>query len=213
MSDQPFSDRVKVRSHPERAHYDHETACEILDAGRHGHLTTILDNDIRCVPMMYVRYGNSIHIHGRAHTPLMEHLLRKTRLCFAVTLIDGLVLARSVRYNAVNYRSIVLYGEATEVTDVRKKIESFEKLGARNWPGPRKLTPPTRKQLDSVNLLEVPLAEFSIKIRTGPPLGHLPDDDPALWSGHVDLKTIPSACHPDATTDSSVALSEWTSGW
>ncbi len=209
MSDKPFSDRVKVRSRPERAHYDHETAHRILDAGRHGHLTTILDGDIRCVPMMYVRYGNAIHIHGRAHTPLMEHLLRKARLCFAVTLVDGLVLARSVRYNAVNYRSIVLYGEATEVTDERKKVERFEKIGARNWQTPRKLSTPTREHLDSVTLLEVPLAEFSVKIRTGPPLVHLPDDDPALWSGHVDLKTIPSAYHPDATTDASIATPEW----
>lgn len=212
MTGTPSSPAVAVRSHPERARYDRETAFMILDSGHYGHLATFIDGDIRCVPMMYVRYGDAVHVHGRAGTPLMKHLLASGRLCFTVTLVDGLVLARSVRFNALNYRSIAIYGVPSEVTDPEHKARSFEKLAARNWPTPRPLTPPTSAQLASTTLLEFPVREFSVKIRTGPPMVHQPADDPALWSGHVDLKTVPSGYHPDRTTDPQAPLPDWPEG-
>lgn len=199
-----------VRSHPERAHYDLDTAIAILDDGRIGHLATVFGADVpHLVPMMYLRRGHHVHLHGRKGTRLMRHLASGAKLVFSVTLVDGLVLARNVRFHSLNYRSLVIHGAAAEITDVEVKRESFVALADHSWPGRAGISPPTSEQLAEVTLLALPLTCFSAKVRTGPPAPPLPGDDPRVWAGHVDLRTAPCGCHPDDFTPEELAPPRW----
>ena len=208
-----IAERNVVRSHPERAHYDLDTAIAILDDGRIGHLATVLDADVpHLVPMMYLRRGHFVHLHGRKGTRLMEHLASGAPLVFCVTLVDGLVLARNVRFHSVNYRSLVIHGAAAEVTDMDAKRESFVALADHSWPGRAGISSPTSEQLESITLLALPLTCFSAKVRTGPPAPPLPGDDPRVWAGHVDLRTEPRAFHPDEFTPEGLAPPTWPFG-
>lgn len=205
--------RNVVRSHPERAHYDLDTAIAILDDGRIGHLATVFDADVpHLVPMMYLRRGQHVHLHGRKGTRLMRHLAGGARLVFSVTLVDGVVLARNVRFHSLNYRSLIIHGAAAEVTDADEKRESFIALADHSWPGRAGISPPTPEQLALITLLALPLTCFSAKVRTGPPAPPLPGDDPRVWAGHVDLRTSPGAFHADDSTPEGLVPPTWPFG-
>lgn len=200
---------TNVQSHPERAQYDVETACEILDDGRIGHLSTVCKDAPRIVPMMYVRHGDVIHIHCRRDTELAQSLLEGVKTAFAVTLTDGLVLAQDVRFHSVNYRSLVVYGRADAINDETEKHASFVKLAEGLWPGRVGLRPPTAEQLASVVLFAIPLEHFSIKMRTGPPKATRHDGNRSTWTGHVDLVEVPNSFHPDSATLPHVPAPNW----
>lgn len=202
-----------VHSHPERAHYDIDTAMAILDAGRFGHLATVFEPNIpHLVPMMYMRRGRSVHLHGRRGTRLIEHLSRGAPLAFSVTLVDGLVLARNARFHSLNYRSLVIHGVATVIDDMDAKRASLTALANRSWPGRAGISPPTLEQLASITLLALPLECFSAKVRTGPPAPPLPGDDRNVWAGHVDLRTAPSAFYADEFTPRDLSPPSWPFG-
>nr|AIU93571.1 hypothetical protein LRS1606.137 [Rhodococcus sp. NS1] len=199
-----------VRAYPQRARYDRETADSFLDAGWMGHLATTMDDFPHIVPMMYIRRDNHLYLHGRRGTPLMIHLCSGAKLAFEVTIVDGLVLSRDVRWNTVNYRSVVIHGTATVVDEQSVKSEILSALAERVWPGRiRALRPPTDEQLSYVELLAVPIKVFSAKIRTGPSLASTSDADPQIWAGHIDLRMTPSAYHPDAATAEGIAPPSW----
>lgn len=201
--------RSAVRSYPQRARYDAESAYRILDDGRIGHLATTLDGFPHVVPMMYVRMGDQLHIHGRRGTPLVDHLHAGGPLAFAVTLVDGIVLAREVRFHSLNYRSLVIHGVGTPVTDAAQRSGSLSALAEKVWPGRSGIGPPTTEQLAVVELFAVPIEYFSVKTRTGPPTTRPEMADPTVWAGHVDLLTIPTAAHPDALTAAGVNSPDW----
>ncbi|WP_134325207.1 pyridoxamine 5'-phosphate oxidase family protein [Cumulibacter soli] len=188
-------ERLQVRGYPQRARYDLEFAAQVLDAGRMGHLAMTRDGYPHLVPMMYVRIEDSVHIHCRAKTPLATDLESGTRIAFAVTIVDGIVLANEVRFHSMNYRSLVVHGIATPVADESAKRSSFNALAAHVWPGRAGLTPATTEQLASVALFSLPLVEFSGKQRTGPPLAGITPPLPDVWAGHVDLEEIPAEFH------------------
>lgn len=188
-------DRLKVRSYPQRARYDHDFAAEVLDAGRVGHLALVRDGFPHLVPMMYVRVDHAVHLHCRARTELAEDLAAGARLAFAVTVVDGMVLANEVRFHSMNYRSLVVHGVAEQVVDEAAKRASFNALAEHVWPGRRGLTPATTEQLGTVALFSLPLVEFSGKQRTGPPLSGITPARPDVWAGHVDIREVPAGFH------------------
>ena len=188
-------DRLKVRSYPQRARYDHEFAAEVLDAGRFGHLALMRDGFPHMVPMMYVRVDHAVHLHCRAGTQLADELAAGARLAFAVTIVDGMVLANEVRFHSMNYRSLVVHGIAVPVVDEEEKRASFNSLAEHVWPGRTGLTPATTEQLSRVALFSLPLVEFSGKQRTGPPLAGITPARPDVWAGHVDLQEFPVGFH------------------
>lgn len=204
------SERSTVHSHPERAHYDLETAIAILDDGRICHIATSFHGDVpHMVPMMYLRVGKFVHLHGRKGTRLMSHLSAGAPLVFCVTLLDGLVLARNVRFHSLNYRSLIIHGNATEIGDLDAKRVSLSKLADHSWPGRTGISPPTLEQLRSITLLALPINDFSAKVRTGSPAVPLPGDDMETWAGHVDLRIVPYAFHPDKFTPAELAAPVW----
>jgi nitroimidazol reductase NimA-like FMN-containing flavoprotein (pyridoxamine 5'-phosphate oxidase superfamily) len=190
--------RTRVTRMPSRADYEREAIEAILDEAIVSHLGTVSpDGHPVVIPTLHARAGDWLYIHGSAASPTLRRAER-AEICLTATLLDGLVLARSAVHHSVNYRSVVVFGQAEKIEDAEgkcKALEAFtEKLVPSRW-GDARL--PTEKELRAVGVLRLPLKEASAKVRTGGPLDD--EDDYALpvWAGTVDLRLVAGAPRPD----------------
>lgn len=185
-----------VRSHPERASYDFDTICDVLDSTYIAHLAVVQDQYPKVVPMMFVRRGAHVYLHARRGTELADDLAGSCPLSLAATVLDGIVLARRVRYHSLNYRSVVIYGRAEICSVAAEKKQMFAALLEKVWPGrTRGTTPASEAELAYVDVFRVPLDRASVKIRQGGPM-EKPDLEDGLWTGHVDLRVVAGDSHP-----------------
>lgn len=193
----PPSDRTKVRHHPERAAYDRAAVVAIVDAALLCHVAFVLDGVPHCIPTACWREGDHLYIHSARASRLVAALTGGTA-CVSVSLVDGLVLARSALRHSMNYRSVVLYGTFEEVTDPAAKAASMAAFLDHVVPGRAALVrPPDAKELAGTALLRVSLAEASAKVRSGPPKD-LPDDLAwPVWAGVVPLALESGAPLPE----------------
>jgi uncharacterized protein len=184
------SARTKLRRLPKRGAHDRATIDAILDEALVCHLGFVHDGHPAVVPPLHARVGDEVFIHGSAASRMLRTLATGVEVCLTVTLIDGLVLARSAFHHSVNYRSVVLYGTAEPVTepgDKERVLEAFtEKLVPGRWAGVRW---PTRKELKGTAALRLPIAEGSAKVRTGPPIDDEEDYALDTWAGVVPMRT------------------------
>ena len=195
------SPRTRVRRHPERGRYDRAAIDAVLDAGLVAHLGFVADGQPFVIPTLHARVGDEVFVHGSAASRTLRTLADGFPACLTVTLLDGIVLARSVFEHSMNYRSVVVLGNATAVVDPDEKtaaLEAFtEKLLPGRWAEAR---PPTRKELKATSVLRLPLDEASAKIRDGGPHdGDTPDAELDVWAGHVPLVVAALDPVPDPT--------------
>jgi nitroimidazol reductase NimA-like FMN-containing flavoprotein (pyridoxamine 5'-phosphate oxidase superfamily) len=195
------SARTRVKRLPERGAYDRGTIDAILDAGLVCHLGFAHDDQPFVIPTLHARVGDRLYVHGSAASRALRGLGEGVRACATVTLLDGIVLARSVFEHSMNYRSVVVLGVATPVTSADEKnaaLEAFtEKLLPGRWADAR---PPTAKELRATSILWLPLDEASAKVRTGGPEdGDTPDAELDVWAGHIPL--VVGALAPVASPD------------
>jgi nitroimidazol reductase NimA-like FMN-containing flavoprotein (pyridoxamine 5'-phosphate oxidase superfamily) len=180
--------RTKLRRLPKRGAHDRATIDAILDEALISHVGFVHDGRPAVIPTLHARLGDEVVIHGSAASRMLRALATGIDLCLTATLIDGLVLARSAFHHSVNYRSVVLYGQAQLISEPDEKeraLEAFtERLVAGRWADVRR---PTRKELKATTVLRLPIEEGSAKVRTGPPIDD--DEDYALdvWAGVVPL--------------------------
>jgi uncharacterized protein len=180
--------RTKLRRLPKRGAHDRPTIDAILDEALISHVGFVHDGRPAVIPTLHARLGDEVVIHGSAASRMLRALATGIDLCLTATLIDGLVLARSAFHHSVNYRSVVLYGQAHLISEADEKeqaLEAFtERLVAGRWADVRW---PTRKELKATTVLRLPIEEGSAKVRTGPPIDD--DEDYALgvWAGVVPL--------------------------
>ena len=182
------SSRVRVRRLPKRAAYDRATVNAILDEALVCHLGFVHSGQPFVIPTLHARIGNRLYVHGSSASRMQATLAAGVPACVTVTLLDGLVLARSAFHHSVNYRSVVVLGTATSVTDPDEKLAALEAftnhLVAGRWAEVRA---PTEQELKATSVLYLPLDEGSAKVRTGPPVddeeGYTLDD----WAGVVPL--------------------------
>jgi uncharacterized protein len=192
------SPRTKLRRIPKRGAHDRETIDAILDEAKVCHLGFVHDGRPAVIPTLHARVGDEVLVHGSAASRALRALAGGIEVCLTVTLIDGLVLARSAFHHSVNYRSVVLYGTARPLTDddeLERALEAVtEKLVPGRWADVRW---PTRKELKGTAALALPITEGSAKVRTGPPIDD--DEDYALetWAGVVPMRTETLAPEPD----------------
>jgi len=190
--------RTKLRRVPSRGAHDRETIDAILDEALICHLGIVVDGRPAVVPTLHARIGDDVYIHGSSASRMIRALAGGVEACLTVTLVDGLVLARSAFHHSINYRSVVLYGTAMPVTEPEAKeraLEAFtEKLVPGRWADVRW---PSPKELKGTAALALPIAEGSAKVRTGPPVDD--DEDYALeaWAGVVPMRTQTLAPEPD----------------
>jgi len=178
-----------VRRHAERAAYDRETVNAILDAAVICHLGVLALGSPLVIPTSFVRIGNRIYLHGaRANRSLA--LAGGSPVCVTVSILDGLVLARSAFGHSMNYRAVVVLGKATIVTDAAEKLAALVAFVDHVIPGrSAEVRPPSDSELASTTVLSVNLDEASAKIRTGPPIDTQADAGVSAWAGEVPMHT------------------------
>jgi nitroimidazol reductase NimA-like FMN-containing flavoprotein (pyridoxamine 5'-phosphate oxidase superfamily) len=200
MSSSPPTERARVRRHPERGVYDRATIDAILDEALVCHVGWVTaDGTPRVIPTIHVRVGDLVYIHGSAASRTLRGLRTGIECCIETTLVDGIVLARSTPMHSLNYRSVVVYGVAREVTDPDEKDLAQRALVEHVVPGrTAEVRMPSEKELNETTILAVPLDEASAKIRTGDPKD--PDEDLGLpvWAGVLPLRLVPGEPRPAA---------------
>ena len=191
------SPRTRVRRGAERAHYDHDTVHAILDAGMIAHVGVQTPDGPLVLPMAYGRDDETLYLHGA----LANHLLgsgEDHQVCATVTLVDGLVMARTPFHNSMNYRSVVVRGLATKITDDAAKLRALELITdhvVANWAVGRPVSETDNKK---TLVLELPLAEASAKVRAGDPVDEPDDMAGPWWSGVIPIETRFLAPYPAA---------------
>src|SRR5580700_10336524 len=186
--------RTQVKRLPDRGAYDSETVFKILDEGLICHVGFSVDGQPYVIPTGFARVENTLYIHGSAASRMLRTLAEGVQVCVTVTLLDGLVLARSAFHHSMNYRSVVVLGRATLVTDPEEKIKALEALTEHivrgRWNDVRL---PTEAERKATAVLALPLAEVSAKIRQGPPKDDEADYQLPIWAGVVPLRVASSA--------------------
>jgi uncharacterized protein len=173
---------------PERGAYDREQIEAILDAGLVCHLGFVHDGHPFVIPTLYGRVGDEVYVHGSSASRMLRTLKGGVDACLTVTLVDGLVLARSIFHHSINYRSVVVLGRAVEVADRDEKLRALEAFGERILPGRwAEVRPPTEQELKATSILRLPLDEASAKLREGPPKDEDEDYDLPVWAGVIPL--------------------------
>jgi nitroimidazol reductase NimA-like FMN-containing flavoprotein (pyridoxamine 5'-phosphate oxidase superfamily) len=182
----PASDRVRLRRRPDRGDYDPATVRAILDAGIVAHVGVMTDHGPIVLPMAYGRTDDVLYLHGSAANSMLR-AARGSEICATVTLLDGLVFARTPFHNSMNYRSVVVRGIATPVTDPVEHADALRCISdhvVANWDHGRT---PTADEIKKTMVIALPLAEASAKTRSGDPIDEPEDLDGANWAGTVAL--------------------------
>ena len=196
----PPSERTTLHRYAHRASYERDVIDAILDEGIVCHVGLQTDRGFPVViPLAYGRAGDVIYLHGSAASRLFRQARTPSvELCMTVTLVDGIVVARSTYNTDINYRSVVIIGDATEVQDLTEKAAALDRLVEHIIPG-RSLQAraPTEKELRSTMLLRLPLTESSAKVRTGWPLDEDDDYELPIWAGVIPIRTV----HQESQTD------------
>jgi len=202
------SERSRVRRAPKRADYDRATIDAILDEALVAHLGFVADGQPYVIPTLHARVGDEVLIHGSAASRMVRALGAGVPACLTVTLIDGLVLARSAFHHSMNYRSVVVLGEARFVEGEAEReaaLAAFtDKLVPGRWDEVRT---PSRQELKGTRVLALPLTEASAKLRAGGPVDDDEDHDLDVWAGVVPLHTTRGAVEPDPRLRAGIPLS------
>lgn len=199
MSEQfPVSERSKLHRIPSRASYDRAQANAILDEGLICHVGFATGTDVFVIPMAYARQGNQLLLHGSVASRLAKSLAGGVGLSVCVTLMDGMVLARSVFEHSMNYRSVVCFGQATAITDPTLKAEALRDLTEHLIPGRwNDARQPNLREIQATTVLAMPLTQVSIKTRAGPPEDLEKDMELPYWAGVLPLQLHTAAAIPD----------------
>jgi uncharacterized protein len=207
--------RSRVRRVPARGIYDRESIDAILDEALIAHVGFVHDGHPFVIPMLHARVGDRVYIHGSAASRTIRSLTSGGPATLTVTLVDGVVLARSAFHHSVNYRSVVVLGHATPVEGPDERLRALEALTERLVPGRwAEVRPPNRKELKATRVLAMTLDESSAKVRTGPPVDDDEDYGLRVWAGVIPMQTvagppIPDPLAPPSLTPSS-AVTTWT---
>jgi uncharacterized protein len=190
--------RTKLRRVPNRGSHDRTTIDAILDEALIAHLGFVHDGRPAVIPTLHARVGDEVYVHGSSASRALRALADGIEACLTVTLVDGLVLARSAFHHSINYRSVVLYGTARPVSrdeQLETALHAFtERLVPGRWDAVRR---PTRKELKATSVLALPIAEGSAKVRTGPPVDDEEDYALDTWAGVVPLRLTATTPEPD----------------
>ena len=183
------TERTKVRRLPDRGKYDAESVYGILDEAFICHVGFVVDDQPYVIPTGFARVNDTLYIHGSAASRMLRTLADGVQVCVTVTLIDGIVMARSGFHSSMNYRSVVILGRAMPVEGRDEKLAALAAFSEQVMPGRwQDLRETTDAELKGTLVLSLPLKEVSAKVRTGPPKDDEDDYALPLWAGVVPLK-------------------------
>ena len=185
------TERTTLKRLPKRAEYDREAVHRILDEGFICHVGFVVDGQPFVIPTGYARVDDTLFIHGSQASRMLRAVGQGIDVCLTVTLVDGLVLARSAFHHSMNYRSVVVFGKATVVDDGEEKLVALRALSEHMIPGRWDVVRgPSEPELKVTVVLSLPLAEVSAKVRMGPPLDDEEDYELRVWAGVIPLRLV-----------------------
>jgi nitroimidazol reductase NimA-like FMN-containing flavoprotein (pyridoxamine 5'-phosphate oxidase superfamily) len=203
------SAKTKLRRLPKRGAHDRETIDAILDEGLVAHMGFVHDGQPVVIPTLHARLGDEVIVHGSSASRALRSLADGAPMCLTVTLIDGLVLARSAFHHSVNYRSVVLFGAARLLESAEEKTAALEAFTERLVPGRwEHIRWPSAKELKATKVLALPIDEASAKVRAGAPVDD--DEDYAMdtWAGVVPLRARAGVPEDDPLLRAGIAVPE-----
>jgi nitroimidazol reductase NimA-like FMN-containing flavoprotein (pyridoxamine 5'-phosphate oxidase superfamily) len=189
---------TRIRRVPKNARYDRASVYRVLDRGRVAHVSFTSDGQPYCIPTLYARVGNRVLIHGSSASRMIRRLASRAPACLTVTILDGWVLARSAFEHSANYDSVVLFGGFRAITRPEEKLDALQAFMEALMPGRwSEVRPPSRQELKGTAILELEIAEASVKTRNGPP-----DDDDSpdaalnTWAGVIPITAASGTPEP-----------------
>lgn len=213
MDDELKSSRTELQRYPTRGHHDFPTIAAILDQAFVCHVGFEANGQPYVIPTIYGRDDRTLYLHGAASGRLLNALASADAICITVTLIDGLVLARSGMHSSINYRSVVVLGTAEPVaeSDRERALKVvFDHVVPGRWESLRPIKP---EELDQTLVLRMEIVEASAKIRTGPPIDDEEDYALPVWAGTLDFPATKPVAVPDPRLDPGVAVPTHVSNW
>ena len=203
------TDRSNVQRIPRRGRYDRDVIHQILDEALVVHVGFVVDNQPFVIPMGYGRDGDRLYIHGSTASRMLNTLEKGVDVCVTATLLDGLVIARSLFHYSMNYRSVVLFGRATLVVDGDEKMHALKVLSEHMVPGQwNQARQPTEQEVNGTTVLAFLIEEGSAKIRSGDPIDNADDYALPIWAGQVPLTLTAGMPIPDAKLAPDIAVPE-----
>jgi nitroimidazol reductase NimA-like FMN-containing flavoprotein (pyridoxamine 5'-phosphate oxidase superfamily) len=197
-----------VRRLPERAAYDAQTIANILDAGLVAHLGFVVDGQPYVIPTLHARVGEAVYVHGSVAGRAIRTLAAGAPACLTVSLLDGIVLARSAFHHSINYRSVVVLGLAVPVREPAEKLLALEAFMERLMPGRwAEVRPPDRRELRATAVLRFDLGEASAKLRTGGAVDEESDLGSPAWAGVLPLQLAAGQLEPAPDLDRKIVPS------
>jgi len=210
MTDFTPTERTQVHRLPKRGVYDREAVYRILDEGLVCHIGFVAEGKPVVIPTGYGRRHDMLYIHGSPASRMFRAMAKGAEVCVTVTLVDGVVLARSAFHHSMNYRSVVIFGKATLLEDDAAKREALRVFTEHVAPGRwAEVRQPSEKELHATTVLAIPLEEVSAKVRIGPPLDDEEDYAFPVWAGVLPLDLTPQTPLPDARLLQGIEVPEY----
>jgi len=206
--------RTKIKRLPKRASYNKKIINKILDCSFVCHIGFNIADQPFVIPTCYGVENEKIFFHGSAASRMLDHIKTGSEICIAVTIVDGIVLARSAFHHSINYKSLVIFGKAAEITGKEEKIKALkiitEHIIPGRWDDVRK---PNKKELNATLVFSLNLDEVSAKVREGGPSDEDADMDLNIWAGVLPLKVVPGEPVADYSLNKNILLPEYTKNY
>ena len=210
MTEFAKTEKTSIKRLPKRGHYDRETIYRILDEALICHVGFAEAGQPFVIPTNFARIDDTIVLHGAKASRLLKHVEAGHPVCVEVTIVDGLVLARSVFHHSVNYRSAVVFGRGRLVTDVQEKLAALEAVTEHIVPGRwKEARLPNQKELNATSVVSIRIDEASAKVRLGPPVDEEEDYTLPVWAGVLPLQEMPSSPIRDERQSETVTLPDY----
>ncbi len=204
------TERTKLKRIPKRGNFDRETVYKILDEGFVCHVGFNVEGQTFVIPTAYGRQGDTLFVHGSTASRMMREMSKGIDVCVTITLVDGLVLARSAFHHSMNYRSVVIFGKAEIITDEAEKNDALfaftEHLIRGRWDEVRQ---PNAKELKGTTVLRLPIDEASAKIRVGDPIDDEEDYSLDVWAGVIPLQVVAGKAIDDSLLKGETAVPDY----
>jgi uncharacterized protein len=214
MTQFPKTDQNRVKRLPERGHYDRETIYHILDEALICHVGFVENGQPYVIPINFARVEDTILLHGAKASRLLKHVEAGQPVCVTVTLVDGLVLARSVFHHSVNYRSVVLFGSGRPVEEEQEKLAALEAITEHLIPGRwQEARLPSAKEMNATRVVSIRIDEASAKVRMGPPIDEQEDYTLPVWAGVLPLQEVTSSPVPDELLPEEIPVPAYVVGY
>jgi nitroimidazol reductase NimA-like FMN-containing flavoprotein (pyridoxamine 5'-phosphate oxidase superfamily) len=205
----PPTPRTRLNRLPARGSYDRAVVHGILDEALCCHVGFVMDGQPFVIPTIHARVGDTLYVHGAVASRMLSVMSQGLPLCVTITLVDGLVLARSAFHHSMNYRSVVILGTAREVTDPEERTRALDAIVEHVMPGRRaEVRPPNASELKRTRVLALPIEEASAKVRTGPPVDDEEDYAIPCWAGEIPLRLVAGAPVSDPRLAAGIAPPE-----